>query len=329
MKRGKILITRKIETKVMELLPKDEFEIVMWEDENNVMPRDLLLKEVVDTDAIFTNVTDQIDEEFFSYAEKLKVVSTMAVGYDNIDMKAATKRNIPVGHTPDVLSEAVAELALTLMFACARRVVESMEFVKANEWKCWGPYLYAGQKVTGAKLGIIGMGRIGKELAQMAKGLNMEISYFNRNRVIETEEKLGAQYKDLESLLQESDYVVMLAPATKETYYMMSYDQFALMKPTSIFVNVSRGTTVNENDLYQILKEKKIFAAGLDVFEKEPIDQHHPLLSLDNVIAVPHIGSATVETRDKMVEIAVKNMLRGLSGEQLLYTVNPEVYEKI
>ncbi|MFP3918591.1 D-glycerate dehydrogenase [Lysinibacillus telephonicus] len=323
----KILITRKIETEVMEIIP-ESFDVVMWEQENSVMPRDLLLKEAADADAIFTNVTDRIDEELFSCAKNLKVVSTMGVGFDNIDIKAATKRNIPVGHTPDVLSEAVAELALTLMFACARRVVESMNFIKADEWKSWGPYLFAGQKISGAKLGIIGMGRIGKELAKMARGLNMDVSYFNRNRVLDTEETLQVQYKDLETLLKDSDYVVMLAPATKETYHMLKYEQFALMKPTSIFVNASRGTTIDENDLYKILKEKKIFAAGLDVFEKEPINQSHPLLTLDNVIAVPHIGSANVETRDKMVEITLRNILNGLSGEQLLYTVNPEVFVK-
>ncbi|WP_346235685.1 D-glycerate dehydrogenase [Lysinibacillus telephonicus] len=323
----KILITRKIETEVMKIIP-ESFDVVMWEQENSVMPRDLLLKEAADADAIFTNVTDRIDEELFSCAKNLKVVSTMGVGFDNIDIKAATKRNIPVGHTPDVLSEAVAELALTLMFACARRVVESMNFIKADEWKSWGPYLFAGQKISGAKLGIIGMGRIGKELAKMARGLNMDVSYFNRNRVLDTEETLQVQYKDLETLLKDSDYVVMLAPATKETYHMLKYEQFALMKPTSIFVNASRGTTIDEDDLYKILKEKKIFAAGLDVFEKEPIDQSHPLLTLDNVIAVPHIGSANVETRDKMVEITLRNILNGLSGEQLLYTVNPEVYVK-
>ncbi|WP_421664348.1 2-hydroxyacid dehydrogenase [Lysinibacillus telephonicus] len=323
----KILITRKIETEVMEIIP-ESFDVVMWEQENSVMPRDLLLKEAADADAIFTNVTDRIDEELFSCAKNLKVVSTMGVGFDNIDIKAATKRNIPVGHTPDVLSEAVAELALTLMFACARRVVESMNFIKADEWKSWGPYLFAGQKISGAKLGIIGMGRIGKELAKMARGLNMDVSYFNRNRVLDTEETLQVQYKDLETLLKDSDYVVMLAPATKETYHMLKYEQFALMKPTSIFVNASRGTTIDENDLYKILKEKKIFAAGLDVFEKEPINQSHPLLTLDNVIAVPHIGSANVETRDKMIEITLRNILNGLSGEQLLYTVNPEVFVK-
>ncbi len=324
----KILFSRKIVSDVMELIPKDEFDIVMWEEENSVMPRELFLKEVVDADAIFINVTDRIDEEVFSCAKNLKVIGTMAVGFDNIDIKEATKRNIPVGHTPDVLSEAVAELALTLMFACARRIVESMDFIKENKWQSWGPYLFAGQKITGAKLGIIGMGRIGNELAKMARGLNMDVSYFNRSRKIEIEEQLGVRYKDLEMLLQESDYVVMLAPATNETYHMMKYEQFALMKPTSIFINVSRGTTVDENSLYQILKEKKIFAAGLDVFEKEPIDQKHPLLSLDNVIAVPHIGSATVETRDKMVEITLKNIFNGLKGEPLLHAVNPEVYMK-
>lgn len=321
----KILFTRSIQSPILSLIP-EEFEVVMWKEENSVMPREELLKEVADADAIFTNVTDQIDKEFFEQAKRLKIVSTMAVGFDNIDVQEATKRGIPVGHTPDVLSEAVAELALTLMLACARRVVESMQFIKENKWESWGPYLFAGQKIAGAKLGIIGMGRIGKILAKQAKALNMEVVYYNRRPNEQVEAELEIEYRDLESLLKQSDYVVMLAPASQETYHMMNYERFSLMKPTSIFVNVSRGPTVNEEDLYQILSEKKIFAAGLDVFEVEPIHQNHPLLSLGNVIAVPHIGSATQETRDKMVEIAVKNILKGLNGEPLLHTVNEEVY---
>lgn len=321
----KILFTRSIQSPMLALIP-EEYEVVMWQEDNRVMPRSELLKEVADADAIFTNLTDQLDKEFFEHAKKLKVVSTMAVGYDNIDIQEATKRGIPVGHTPDVLSEAVAELALTLMFACARRVVESMHFIKENKWESWGPYLFAGQKIAGARLGIIGMGRIGKILAKQAKALNMDVVYYNRRRKQQTEAQLDIEYRDLQSLLKESDYVVMLTPATSETHHMLSYEQFSMMKPTSIFVNVSRGSTVNEKDLYKILSEKKIFAAGLDVFEVEPIPNNHPLLTLDNVVAVPHIGSATQETRDKMVEIALKNILKGLNGERLLHTVNEEVF---
>ena len=321
----KILFTRLIKSPLLELIPK-EYEVVMWKEENTVMPREELLKEVSDADAIFTNLTDQLDVEFFEHAKKLKIVSTMAVGFDNIDVNEATRRGIPVGHTPDVLSDAVAELALTLMFACARRVVESMQFIKEGKWNSWGPYLFAGQKISGAKLGIIGMGRIGKILAKQAIALNMEVLYSNRRQNPEIEEELNVEYRELEKLLKESDYVVMLAPASSETYHMMGYEQFSLMKPTSIFVNVSRGTTVDEEGLYRILSENKIFAAGLDVFEAEPIDKNHPLLSLENVIAVPHIGSATNETRDKMVEIAVLNILNGLQGKRLLHTVNEEVY---
>lgn len=322
----KILFTRSIQSPMLSMIPED-YEVVMWKEENSVMPRNELLKEVADADAIFTNVTDLLDKEFFEHAKKLKIVSLMAVGFDNVDIQEATKCGIPVGHTPDVLSEAVAELALTLMFACARRVVESMQFIKDNKWESWGPYLFAGQKISGAKLGIIGMGRIGKILAQQAKALNMDVVYYNRRRNPQTETELDVEYRDLESLLKESDYVVMLAPASQETYHMMGYEQFAFMKPTSVFVNVSRGSTVNEKDLYKILSEKKIFAAGLDVFEEEPIRKEHPLLTLDNLIAVPHIGSGTQETRDKMVEIALKNMLKGLNGERLLHTVNEDVYE--
>lgn len=322
----KILFTRSIQSPLLKLIPED-YEVVMWTEENRVMPKEALLKEVADADAIFTNVTDQLDSEFFEHAKKLKIVSTMAVGFDNIDIKEATKRGIPVGHTPDVLSEAVAELALTLMLACARRVGESMQFIKNNKWESWGPFLFAGQKISGAKLGIIGMGRIGKILAKQAKALNMEVIYTNRRPNPQIEDELNVEYRNLEALLNESDYVVMLAPASEETYHMMGYEQFSQMKPTSIFVNVSRGSTVDEEGLYKILSENKIFAAGLDVFEVEPIRHNHPLLTLDNVIAVPHIGSATKETRDKMVEIAVINILKGLQGECLLHTVNEEVYK--
>lgn len=171
------------------------------------------------------------------------------------------------------------------------------------------------------------MGRIGKILAKQAKALNMQVVYTNRRRDEKAENELNVEYRELDSLLKESDYVVMLTPASNETYHMMGYREFSLMKATSIFVNVSRGSTVNEADLYRILSENKIFAAGLDVFEVEPIQQDHPLLALDNVIALPHIGSATKETRDKMVEIAIKNILNGLNNEQLVYTVNKEVYD--
>ncbi|PYF06798.1 2-hydroxyacid dehydrogenase [Ureibacillus chungkukjangi] len=322
----KILFTRSIQSPLLKLIPED-YEVFMWTEENRVMPKEALLKEVADADAIFTNVTDQLDSEFFEHAKKLKIVSTMAVGFDNIDIKEATKRGIPVGHTPDVLSEAVAELALTLMLACARRVGESIQFIKDNKWESWGPFLFAGQKISGAKLGIIGMGRIGKILAKQAKALNMEVIYTNRRPNPKIEDELNVEYRNLEALLNESDYVVMLAPASAETYHMMGYGQFSQMKPTSIFVNVSRGSTVDEEGLYKILSENKIFAAGLDVFEVEPIRHNHPLLTLDNVIAVPHIGSATKETRDKMVEIGVINILKGLQGERLLHTVNEEVYK--
>ena len=322
----KIVFTRKIPSRMLDLIP-DDYQVAMWSEENSTMPREELLKEVADADAIFTNLTDKLDAEFFEHAAKLKVVSTMAVGFDNIDLQEATKRGIPVGHTPDVLSEAVAELSLTLMFACARRVVESMQFIKENKWESWGPFLFAGQKISGAKLGIIGMGRIGKILAKQAKALNMEVVYYNRRPNPEIEKELNIEYRGLEALLQESDYVVMLAPGSQETYHMMGYEQFSLMKPTSIFVNVSRGSNVSEEGLYKALSEKKIFAAGLDVFEVEPIQKDHPLLTLSNVIAAPHIGSATQETREKMVEIALNNILKGLNGARLLHTVNEEVYK--
>lgn len=309
-----------------QLRNDDNYSISMWEKENEPMPRDLLLKEVKDAAAIFTNVADQIDKELLDNAKQLRVISTMAVGYDNIDIEEATKRGIPVGHTPGVLTEATADLTFALLMATARRIVEGMDFIRDGKWSTWGPFLLTGPKIYGATIGIIGMGRIGLSVARRAKGFGMRILYHNRSRKIEAEKLLDATYCSLEQLLKESDYVVLLAHSSKETYKMLGYDQFSLMKPTSIFINASRGTNVDEEALYQILKEKKIFAAGLDVFEKEPINKSHPLLSLDNVTLLPHIGSATVETRIEMAEMAIDNILLGLQNKKLSHVVNPEVY---
>lgn len=291
------------------------------------MPRELLLKEVADADAIFTNVADQIDKELIEQAKSLKVISTMAVGYDNIDIDEATKRRIPVGHTPGVLSEATADLTFALLMATGRRITEGMDVIRRNEWKSWGPFLLTGQSVYGATIGIIGMGRIGQGVARRAKGFNMNILYHNRSRNPVAEEELGATYCSLEELLQQADYVVLLAPSTPETRRMIGREQFALMKKSSIFINTSRGTNVDEQALYEALKSNEIFAAGLDVFETEPITADHPLLQLDNVVALPHIGSADIETRMVMGRLAIQNIEKGLAGERLIHCVNEELYK--
>ena len=323
----KVLFTRKLPDQLVDPL-KDQFNVVMWEKENDPMPRDLLLKEVEDADAIFTNVADQIDQELIQKAPNLKVISTMAVGYDNIDVQEATNKGIPVGHTPGVLTEATADLTFALLMATGRRIVEGMDVIRRGAWKSWGPFMLTGQSLHRATIGVIGMGRIGQAVARRAKGFDMNILYHNRSRNDVAEKEIGASYVTLEELLRQSDYVVLLAPSTPETYQMMGRDQFAMMKETSIFINTSRGTNVDEQALFEALSEKKIFAAGLDVFETEPISEAHPFLQLENVTVLPHIGSANVATRMEMANLAIENIKKGLSGQRLAHVVNEEIYLK-
>lgn len=321
----KIVFTRKIPTELVEPL-KEKYDIFMWDRENEPMPHERLLQEMKDADAVFTNVADRIDKQLIEQSSSLKVISTMAVGYDNIDVEAATTHGIAVGHTPGVLTEATADLTFTLLVATSRRVVEGMDLIRRNEWQSWGPFLLTGQSLYKATIGIIGMGRIGYGVARRAKGFEMNILYHNRSRKPEAEAELGAVYCSLEELLQQADYIVLLAPSTPETKNMISHEQFEMMKETAVFINTSRGTNVDEEALYQALKEGKIFAAGLDVFETEPISNDHPLLTLNNVVALPHIGSANVETRMRMATLAIENIEKGLAGERLTHIVNAEIY---
>jgi lactate dehydrogenase-like 2-hydroxyacid dehydrogenase len=324
MKKPKIVVTRRIPEEALKLL-EAKGDVFIWDQELEPIPRNVLLKEVENASAIYTNVSDQIDKEVLDRAPFLKVISTMAVGYDNIDIQEATRRGIPVGHTPDVLSEACADLTFALLMATARRIVEGVAYIKEGKWKGWGPMLLTGQDIYGATIGIIGMGRIGEAVARRATGFRMNILYHNRNRRPELEEELHATYCALDELLKESDYVVMLAPSTPETYRMIGERELQLMKSNAIFINTSRGKNVDESALYKALKEKKIWAAGLDVFENEPISLDHPLLTLDNVVALPHIGSASIVTRTKMAMLAAENLIAGLTGNKLPHMVNPLV----
>lgn len=323
----KVVITRKMPDRIKQLLER-QCTAQMWHEELEPMPRDVLLRHIADADALFTNVSDRIDRELFQAAPRLKVIGTMAVGYDNIDIEEASRRGIPVGHTPDVLSEAVADLTFALILATARKVVEGMHYIREGRWRGWGPMLLTGQNVYGATIGIIGMGGIGKGVARRATGFGMNILYHNRSRRIEAERELGAEYRPLDDLLRESDYVVMLAPATAETHRMIGAREFALMKPSAVFINTSRGSNVDEDALLAALKERRIWGAGLDVFGREPIGADHPLLSMENVVALPHIGSATLDTRMEMAELTAQNILRGLRGERLIHCVNPAVFSQ-
>ncbi|NOU97814.1 D-glycerate dehydrogenase [Paenibacillus sp. LMG 31456] len=322
----KIVITRRIPEIIKQKLDAN-YTTYMWPEENVPIPYELLLEQVKDADALFTNVSDRIDKNVFQAAPNLKVVSTMAVGYDNIDIGEATARGIPVGHTPDVLSEAVADLTFALLLSTARKVVEAMSFIKADSWRGWGPMLLTGQNVYNSTIGIIGMGGIGKGVAKRAAGFGMRILYHNRRRREDMEQELGVEYSSLDNLLQASDFVVMLAPATLETRKMIGERELSLMKPTAILINTSRGSNIDETALIAALKKRKIWGAGLDVFEVEPIRADHPLIGLENVVLLPHIGSATVATRMEMAELTARHILMGLSGERIRNLVNPEAYK--
>lgn len=314
-----IYIARKIPEHILSPL-KEKYDVHMWEKEEEAVPRSILINESKKANAILSFVTDKIDEEILS-GNNLKIVSNCAVGYDNIDVNTARKREIIVTNTPDVLTETTADLTFALLMTAARRIVEAAQFVKEGRWKSWSHYLLAGSDIYGKTIGIFGMGKIGEAVARRAKGFQMNILYHNRNRKKEAEIELGAVYCSFDELLKQADFIVCLAPLTEETKHMFTKEAFQRMKTTAIFINASRGAIVDEKALYEALIHGQIAAAGLDVFEKEPIEKTHPLLNLPNVVALPHIGSASKETRDKMLKLSIQNIDRVLSGKEPLTQV--------
>ncbi len=317
--KQQVFVTRKLNPEVIAMLEKVA-EVEQWT-KNAPIPRELLLEKIKHVDAVLTMLTERVDEEFLASTKRLRIVANMAVGYDNIDLGACRRHGVIVTNTPDVLTESTADLAFALLMATGRRLTEANRFLLQGEWTSWSPTLMAGQNVYGSTLGIIGMGRIGEAVARRAKGFGMRILYHNRNRKPQAEQETGARYADLAELLQESDYVVLLTPLTEDTRMLMGEKQFSLMKETAVFINVSRGGTVDEFALYQALVDKKIWAAGLDVFAVEPVPMDNPLLQLPNVVALPHIGSATVQTRAEMARLAAANIVEVLSGRGPLTAV--------
>ncbi|WP_413378916.1 2-hydroxyacid dehydrogenase [Alkalihalobacillus sp. 1P02AB] len=318
----KILITRKVPEALLERLYElPNVKVIMFDKEDEPMPREQLLAELKTADGVFSNLSDKLDCEALEQAEQLKVISTLAVGYDNIDLEVAKEKGIKIGHTPYVLTEATADLTFALLLATARNLPQGQQMIKNNEWSSWSPFGLTGKQVYGSKIGIIGMGRIGLSVARRAKGFSMDVLYHNRSRHEEAEKEVGARYCSLDELLEQSDFVVLLAPGSKATYHMIGTEQFKKMKNTAYLINSSRGTNVDEKALYDALKTGEIKGAGLDVFEKEPISADHPLLELENVLAIPHIGSASIETRQEMVEVTVSNLVNGLTGKELVYEV--------
>ncbi|MED1781879.1 D-glycerate dehydrogenase [Brevibacillus fortis] len=317
--KQQVFVTRKLNPEVIAMLEKVA-QVEQWT-KNAPIPRELLLEKIEHVDAVLTMLTERVDEEFLASTKRLRIVANMAVGYDNIDLEACRRHEVIVTNTPDVLTESTADLAFALLMATGRRLTEANRYLLQGEWTSWSPTLMAGQNVYGSTLGIIGMGRIGEAVARRAKGFGMRILYHNRNRKPQAEQETGARYADLAELLQESDYVVLLTPLTEDTRMLMGEKQFSLMKETAVFINVSRGGTVDEAALYQALVDKKIWAAGLDVFAVEPVPMDNPLLQLPNVVALPHIGSATVQTRAEMARLAAANIVEVLSGRGPLTAV--------
>lgn len=316
-----IFISRKLPEEVVAPL-RQKYEVSMWDKEDVVVPRNVFLEQAERADALLTMLSEQVDHELFSVAHNLKVVANCAVGVDNIDVPAAAKHGVAVCNTPDVLTDSTADLTFALLMATSRRLVESAEFIKNGNWKSWSPLLLAGQDIHHKTIGIVGMGSIGTAVAKRAAGFDMEILYHNRSRKLEVEEKLGARYCTFDELIETADFIVCLTPLTAETRNLFTKDVFTRMKRSAIFINASRGPVVNEKDLFESLKAGDIAAAGLDVFENEPIGNQHPLLQLPNVVALPHIGSATVETRMNMMKLCVENIDAVLSGEEPKTLVN-------
>ncbi len=319
---------------VTRLLPKEAMDKILsfcdakvWEGELPP-PRNVLLENVTDTEGLLSLLTDTVDAELMNRARKLRVISNCAVGFDNIDVQEATKRGIIVGNTPGVLTETTADFAFALLMAAARRVVEGDKVVRAGRWKTWGPMILLGQDVHGATLGIIGLGRIGSAVAKRAKGFGMKILYADVARNKQAEEELGIEFVDIDTLLTRSDFITIHVNLTPETHHLIGLKQFEKMKRTAILVNTSRGPIVDNMALYDALRSGKIAYAALDVTEPEPMPADHPLLTLDNVIIVPHIASASVATRTRMALMAADNLIAGLKGEMPPTPVNPEVLNK-
>jgi len=288
--------------------------------------REALLDGVRDADGVLCSLSERIDSELMDSAPRIRVVSNMAVGYDNVDVPEATRRRIPIGNTPGVLTETTADLAFGLMLACARKIVEGDSVVRAGKWRYWDPLGFLGEDVHGATLGIIGFGKIGVAVAKRARGFGMRIIYYDIARRPDTERELGVEFASLEKLLSESDFVTIHTDLNPKTRHLIGAENLALMKKTSILVNTARGPIVDTSALYEALKRGDIRGAALDVTEPEPLPPTHPILSLDNVVVTPHIASGSRATRTKMAMLAADNLLAGLEGKRLPSCVNPEVY---
>lgn len=324
--RWPVLVTRRLPPKVMEAL-RAKCDADVWEGEGAIGRKELLRRLPGKLGAI-TLLTERVDAEFLDAARDLRMVANYAVGYDNIDVAECTRRAIPVSNTPEVLTETTADLAWALLMAAARRIAEGDRFLRARRPWIWGPELMLGQDIHHKTLGIVGFGRIGRAMARRAQGFEMRVIYHDMARAPEEiERELHAEFRPFDQLLAEADAISIHVALTPETRRLFGAEQFRRMKPTAILVNTARGPVVDEAALANALRDGEIFAAGLDVFENEP-EVHPDLLALDNMVIIPHLGSASVDTRDAMGLLAVENLIAALDGRRPPTLVNPEAWER-
>lgn len=319
MSKMKIYITRNVPLIPVELL-KEHYDVEI-NPEDRTLTKEELIENFKGKDAVITQLSNIIDNEVLENAEDLKVIANYAVGFNNIDVEEATKRGIRVTNTPDVLSDTTSELAWALLFAVTRRIYEGNRFAREDKWNGFSPNLLLGQDVTGKTLGVIGAGRIGQAFAKKSMGFDMKVLYYNRSRDEEFEKKYNAKYVDKETLLKESDFISLHIPLTDDTKYMIGEKEFKMMKKTAILINTARGPVVDEKALVKALEKGEIWGAGLDVFENEPKIEEG-LKKLDNVVMMPHVGSASKETRTKMAQLVVDNVLAVLKGDKPKTPVN-------
>lgn len=317
----KVLVTRRFPGPIRQIL--GQFDLTYIDKDQN-LPRQKLRSLIKDKHAILCSIPDKIDRDVLANAENLRVVSTYSVGYDHIDVEEATKRGIAVTNTPNVLTDATADLTFALLLGIARRIIEGHNLVTQRRWKdSWSPYFMVGTDLVGKTLGILGMGRIGKAVAARAMGFGLKVAYYNRHRLSQKEEQtLRIDYLPLDGLLNQADFVLIHVPLTEETHHLIDAKKIVMMKKTAFLINTSRGPIVDEDALIDALEKKQIAGAALDVYGEEPLPTTSRLLSLNNVLLTPHIGSAAEDARYKMGEIAAQNLADALLGKKPLYNVN-------
>ena len=324
--KPRVFVTRRIMQEALDLIDRHA-DMEVWPDEEPPSPQ-VLRERVAGVEGMLTNIMDRVDAPLLKGAPDLKVVSQLAVGLDNVDVAEATRRRIPVGYTPGVLAKATADVGFGLLMSAARRIGESERWVRDGQWTlAFHPLRWLGVDIHERTLGIIGLGQIGLEMARRGRGFDMRIIYHSRTRRPDLEGEYGLEYVDLPTLLAESDFVSLHVPLTPETRHYIGEAELRQMKHTAVLVNVARGPVVDSRALYTALKEGWIYAAGLDVTDPEPIPADDPLLTLDNVVISPHVGSASLASRGAMCMLAAHNLVAGLEGKPLVRCANPEVYE--